>query len=230
MTVIPGSVPAFDAGTGGGGHPSRHARANDVDARRRWKRVVDVVTAAGLLVLLSPVLLGTTVAIGLTSRGPVLYRQIRVGRDGRPFQILKFRSMYVDADERMSELLPLNEREGPVFKVREDPRCTRVGRWIRRASIDELPQLLNVLMGHMSIVGPRPPLPTEVRRYTEYERRRLAVLPGITGMPQVNGRADLSFSEALEQDLRYVDSWSLGLDVEIMVRTVGAVFTRRGAY
>jgi lipopolysaccharide/colanic/teichoic acid biosynthesis glycosyltransferase len=160
----------------------------------------------------------------------VIFRQDRVGRDGRHFTMLKFRTMHVDADETLQQLAGLNESDGVLFKVRLDPRITRLGRILRRYSLDELPQLVNVMRGHMSLVGPRPALPSEVVRYDEDPRRRLAVKPGLTGLWQVSGRSDLSWSDTVRLDLLYVDNWSFSLDLVILCRTVKAVLGHRGAY
>ncbi|MGY1738729.1 sugar transferase [Geodermatophilus sp. SYSU D00684] len=201
---------------------------------RGWGRLVkggvDRAAAAVALLLLTPVLLAVAVAVKLDSAGPVLYRQERVGVNGRGFTILKFRSMAVDADRRLDELLERNEGDGLLFKMRHDPRVTRVGRWLRRFSLDELPQLFNVLGGSMSLVGPRPPLPAEVERYDSSVSRRLLVKPGLTGLWQVSGRSDLSWEEAVRLDLRYVENWSLALDALILAKTVRAVVTSSGAY
>ncbi|MCA2213854.1 sugar transferase [Jidongwangia harbinensis] len=197
---------------------------------RLVKELVDRVGALLLLVLFGPLLLGTALCVRLTSRGPVLFRQVRVGRDGREFRIFKFRSMYVDAEARLAELRHLNEYDGVLFKMRDDPRVTPVGRWLRRFSLDELPQLLNVLAGQMSLVGPRPPLPAEVAAYADDVRRRLAVKPGMTGLWQVSGRSDLPWEEAVRLDLRYVENWSLSLDLVILLRTMTAVVRSSGAY
>jgi exopolysaccharide biosynthesis polyprenyl glycosylphosphotransferase len=205
-------------------HPRLHGGARIV------KNLVDRFGALILLVLLSPVLLGVALSVRLTSCGPVLFRQVRVGRDGSPFRIFKFRSMYVDAEARLAELKHLNEHDGVLFKIRDDPRVTPVGRWLRRLSLDELPQLLNVLLGQMSLVGPRPPLPAEVAAYADDVRRRLAVKPGMTGLWQVSGRSDLSWEEAVRLDLRYVENWSLSLDLVILLRTMTAVLRSSGAY
>ncbi|BCJ66287.1 sugar transferase [Polymorphospora rubra] len=194
------------------------------------KEVVDRVGAAFLLVLLAPVLLVVAVAIRRDSPGPVLFRQVRTGRDGSPFLMYKFRSMYLDAEARLAELAHLNEHDGVLFKIRDDPRVTPVGRWLRRLSLDELPQLFNVLRGQMSLVGPRPPLPQEVAAYPDDVRRRLAVKPGMTGLWQVSGRSDLSWEEAIRLDLRYVENWSLSLDIVILMRTATAVARSSGAY
>jgi exopolysaccharide biosynthesis polyprenyl glycosylphosphotransferase len=199
-----------------------------------WRRVVKggmdrLVAAAGLLVL-APVLLGIAAAVALTSSGPVLYRQERVGLNGRSFTMLKFRSMVVGADRQLDVLRDANESDGLLFKMREDPRVTPVGRWLRRLSLDELPQLLNVLGGSMSLVGPRPPLPVEVARYDSSVSRRLLVKPGLTGLWQVSGRSDLPWEEAVRLDLRYVENWSLATDLLIMAKTARAVLGRSGAY
>jgi lipopolysaccharide/colanic/teichoic acid biosynthesis glycosyltransferase len=169
-------------------------------------------------------------AIKLEDSGPVLFRQERVGKAGALFRMVKFRSMGVDADQRRAELEALNEGAGPLFKLRADPRVTRVGAFIRRYSLDELPQLLNVVRGDMSIVGPRPPLPAEVERYGKDARRRLLVKPGITGLWQVSGRSDLTWEESVRLDLRYVENWSLMIDLVIVWKTVNAVLRGDGAY
>lgn len=198
--------------------------------RRLVKGGVDRGLAALLLVLAAPVLLVIALAVGLSSPGPVLYRQERVGLNGRTFTMLKFRSMVVDAEERLEALREGNISDGLLFKMRSDPRVTPVGRWLRRLSLDELPQLLNVLGGSMSLVGPRPPLPREVAGYDEVVHRRLLVKPGLTGLWQISGRSDLSWDEAIRLDLRYVENWSLALDAQIMWKTARAVLTSSGAY
>nr|WP_232792202.1 sugar transferase [Actinacidiphila yeochonensis] len=196
------------------------------------KTAVDRAGAAFLLTLLAPVFAVLAAAVRLTSRGPAFYRQTRFGLAGNPFTMWKFRTMVADAESRKAELERAggNEHDGLMFKMRRDPRVTRVGRLLRRFSLDELPQLVNVLRGEMSLVGPRPPLPDEVAHYDETALRRLAVKPGITGLWQVSGRSDLSWDETLALDLRYVDNWSLAGDVEVMARTVRAVVDGRGAY
>lgn len=194
------------------------------------KDLVDRIGALALLVLFGPLLLVVALCVRVTSRGPVLFRQVRVGRDGSEFRIFKFRSMYVDAEARLAELRHLNEHDGVLFKMRDDPRVTPVGRWLRRLSLDELPQLLNVIAGQMSLVGPRPPLPSEVAAYADDVRRRLAVKPGMTGLWQVSGRSDLSWEETVRLDLRYVENWSLSLDLVILLRTMTAVVRSSGAY
>jgi exopolysaccharide biosynthesis polyprenyl glycosylphosphotransferase len=205
-------------------HPRLHGGIRVV------KELVDRVGAALLLAAFGPLLWGVALLVRVTSRGPVLFRQVRVGRDGREFRIFKFRSMYVDAEARLADLRHLNEHDGVLFKIRDDPRVTPVGRWLRRFSLDELPQLLNVLTGQMSLVGPRPPLPAEVAAYADDVRRRLAVKPGMTGLWQVSGRSDLSWEEAVRLDLRYVENWSLSLDLVILLRTMTAVLRSSGAY
>lgn len=199
-------------------------------ARRVLKAVFDRVGAVLLLIMLSPLLAGLALAVRAESRGPVLFRQVRVGKDGREFVIVKFRTMHTDAEARLAELRHLNEVDGALFKLRNDPRVTRVGRLLRKFSLDELPQLLNVLGGSMSLVGPRPPLPEEVAVYPDDARRRLAVRPGMTGLWQVSGRSDLSWDEAVRLDLQYVENWSLSLDLVIMLRTLSAVTRGAGAY
>ncbi len=195
-----------------------------------WKSVVDRVVAAAAVLVLSPVLLAIAVALVVDDRGPVFFRQQRVGRDGTTFAMVKFRSMIVDAERRREHLVAVDEGAGPLFKMRRDPRVTRVGALLRRTSLDELPQLFNVVAGSMSLVGPRPPLPAEVAEYADDARRRLLVRPGMTGLWQVSGRSDLSWEETVRLDLRYVENWSPGLDLHILARTVAAVVTGRGAY
>ncbi|SFQ52244.1 exopolysaccharide biosynthesis polyprenyl glycosylphosphotransferase [Amycolatopsis arida] len=198
--------------------------------RRVIKEVADRVGAAMLLALLAPLLLVIAAAIRLGDGGPSLYRQRRVGRDGREFTLLKFRTMVVGADRLRPRLRQDNEATGPLFKMRRDPRVTRVGQVLRRYSLDELPQLVNVLAGRMSLVGPRPPLPEETAAYPPDARRRLLVKPGLTGLWQVSGRSDLSWSESVRLDLRYVEDWSLALDLVILWKTLRAVLTGHGAY
>jgi exopolysaccharide biosynthesis polyprenyl glycosylphosphotransferase len=193
------------------------------------KRVIDIVASAAALALLAPLLVGTAIVIKLTSRGPVLFRQQRVGRHGRRFDMLKFRSMVQNAEELKAKLAAQNEQVGPVFKMRVDPRVTRVGRIIRKYSIDELPQLINVLRGDMSIVGPRPPLPAEVAKYEAWQRRRLSVRPGLTCVWQVSGRNQIAFEEWMLLDMRYIDHWSLAQDFQLILKTLPVVLTGRGA-
>jgi exopolysaccharide biosynthesis polyprenyl glycosylphosphotransferase len=205
-------------------HPRLHGGARVI------KELFDRIGSLTLLAVFAPVLVVVALCVRCTSRGPVLFRQVRVGRDGREFRIFKFRSMYVDAEALLAELKHLNEHDGVLFKIRDDPRVTPVGRWLRRLSLDELPQLLNVLFGQMSLVGPRPPLPAEVAAYADDVRRRLAVKPGMTGLWQVSGRSDLPWDEAVRLDLRYVENWSLSLDLVILLRTMTAVVRSSGAY
>ncbi len=195
------------------------------------KSVIDRALALIAALVLLPVLLLIALAVRCTSGGPALFRQTRVGRDGRAFTMLKFRTMYDGAELRLRELLDRNDSVGGVlFKMREDPRVTPLGRILRRFSLDELPQLLNVLTGSMSLVGPRPPLPAEVARYGPHARRRMLVKPGLTGLWQISGRSDLSFEDAVRLDLLYVETWSLALDAKVLVRTVRAVVRGDGAY
>lgn len=194
------------------------------------KRGVDLLVGAVLVLLTLPIMAATALAIKLDSPGPVLFRQTRSGRWGRPFACLKFRSMYVDAEARRAELEAHNEASGPVFKIRHDPRVTRVGRIIRKLSIDELPQLFNVLQGSMSLVGPRPPLPAEVERYTLEQRRRLEVKPGITCIWQVSGRSDVDFEHWVMMDVHYIEGQSFWMDIRLLLRTIPAVLFGRGAY
>ncbi len=197
---------------------------------RILKAALDRLAALLLLVLLAPVLAVLAVAVRCGSPGPVLFRQVRVGKDGREFVMYKFRTMHADAPARLAELRHLNDYDDVLFKLRDDPRITRVGRRLRRFSLDELPQLINVLRGQMSLVGPRPPLPEEVAVYPDDVRRRLAVKPGLTGLWQISGRSDLPFAEAVRLDLRYVENWSFSLDLMILLRTISAVCRASGAY
>jgi exopolysaccharide biosynthesis polyprenyl glycosylphosphotransferase len=194
------------------------------------KRTFDVVVAGCLVLVTSPLLLLVALLVRLQDGGPVLYRQRRVGANGAEFDMIKFRSMVVDAEARLPEIAHANEHDGVLFKIREDPRVTRVGRFIRKFSIDELPQLFNVLRGEMSLVGPRPPLVDEYERYEQDTHRRLLVRPGMTGLWQVSGRSDLPWSEAVRLDLYYVDNWSMVIDLVIVLKTVKAVLFTRGAY
>jgi exopolysaccharide biosynthesis polyprenyl glycosylphosphotransferase len=194
------------------------------------KSTVDRALSGAGLVALSPLLLVAALAVRLSGRGPVLYTQTRVGLRGEPFALLKFRTMRVDAEAQQPLLSERNESDGVLFKIRRDPRITAVGAFMRRWSIDELPQLWNVVRGHMSLVGPRPPLPSEVERYGSDVHRRLLVKPGITGLWQVSGRSDLSWDETVRLDLHYVDNWSFGLDLVLLWKTLGSVLRGRGAY
>lgn len=196
----------------------------------RVKRMVDIVASALLLVVFSPLLLVTAIAVLATSPGPAIFKQDRIGKDGRAFEFYKFRSMRSTAESERVALLSHNEKNGPIFKIEEDPRITRVGRFIRRTSIDELPQIWNVLRGDMSLVGPRPPLPVEVAEYSAWERQRLTVRPGVTGIWQVSGRSDVEFETWVAMDIEYIEEWSPSLDFSLMVRTIPAVLSGRGAY
>jgi lipopolysaccharide/colanic/teichoic acid biosynthesis glycosyltransferase/Tfp pilus assembly PilM family ATPase len=193
------------------------------------KRALDVVASGLFLAAFSWLYLLVAAAIKLTSRGPVFYRQTRVGMNGRKFTMLKFRSMVVDAERRQAELAHLNEMDGPDFKVKNDPRITRVGRFLRKFSMDELPQMWNVFVGDMSLVGPRPPVPAEVVKYDDSQRRRLSVRPGLTCLWQISGRNTVNFEKWVELDLQYIDQWSLGLDLKILLKTVPVVLTGKGA-
>jgi len=194
------------------------------------KRGIDLVIAGTALLMLAPLLVVIAVVVRIDSRGPALFRQERVGVQGAKFIMLKFRSMIVDAEQRRAELSSGNQGSGPLFKLKDDPRVTGVGAFLRRYSLDELPQLWNVLVGDMSLVGPRPPLPGEVAQYEERVNRRLLTKPGITGLWQVSGRSDLSWEDSVKIDLYYVENWSVTSDFLILLRTVRAVFRRNGAY
>jgi exopolysaccharide biosynthesis polyprenyl glycosylphosphotransferase len=198
----------------------------------RWliKEAFDRAIAFSVVLLLLPLLVALGLAIRLGDGGPALFRQTRVGKDGKPFAVYKFRTMVVDAEQRKAYLGALNESGGVLFKIRKDPRVTPIGRWLRRYSLDELPQLLNVLTGDMSLVGPRPALPSEAAEYGHDMRRRLRVKPGITGLWQVNGRSDLAWDEAVRLDVRYVENWSFVLDLQILWKTFSAVTGGAGAY
>ena len=194
------------------------------------KRLFDALAAAIGLILLAPIIALIALAIRLDSPGPVIYRSRRVGEGGRVFRFYKFRSMVRDAEALRAALNHLNEVEGPVFKIQRDPRATRVGAWLRRTSVDELPQLWNVLKGDMSLVGPRPPIPEEVVQYEPWQLRRLSVRPGITCLWQVSGRSGVSFDEWMRMDMEYVERRSFRTDLSILLRTIPAVLSRRGAF
>jgi exopolysaccharide biosynthesis polyprenyl glycosylphosphotransferase len=211
------------------GLPLLHVEHPEIAGTRQLiKTGFDRLVAGVALVLLAPLMLVVAIAVRASSPGPVLFRQTRVGKDGVEFTILKFRTMRDDAEARKVELV--NEGHGLLFKIRQDPRVTRMGVRLRWHSLDELPQLINVLRGHMSLVGPRPPLPEEVARYRDDVRRRLVVRPGMTGLWQVNGRSDLSWEESVRLDLRYIENWSLMLDLQILWKTWSAVAGGAGAY
>ncbi|MEU8772988.1 sugar transferase [Streptomyces sp. NPDC048606] len=234
LAVFPGlveiSVKRLETLSAGGIAVLRVAPPVRAGVQPLLKSVLDRVGAALGILALSPFLLAVVLAIRVGSRGPAFYSQRRIGRDGVPFVMWKFRTMVVDADRLKAELAGANENDGLMFKMRRDPRVTRVGRLLRRTSMDELPQLFNVLTGSMSLVGPRPPLPEEVAEYDEVELRRLSVRPGMTGLWQISGRSDLSWDETIQLDLQYVDNWSFTSDVDVMGRTLRAVVDGRGAY
>lgn len=194
------------------------------------KRLIDLFLSINLVILGLPLLLTTALAIKLDSPGPVLYKQVRIGKNGKQFYMYKFRSMVQGADQMTDKLQDENEINGPAFKIKNDPRKTKVGAFIRKYSIDELPQILNVIAGHMSLVGPRPPLPREVEQYGDWEWRRLEVVPGITGLWQVSGRSDLSFQQWINLDIYYIEHWNLVLDLKILIKTLPVVLKGEGAY
>jgi len=195
------------------------------------KRTVDLIGSLTGLVLISPMLAVAAALIKWEDpQGPVIFRQTRIGKDGKPFCMYKLRSMYTGAEDKLKELLDRNEINGAMFKMKEDPRVTKIGRFIRKTSIDELPQLFNVIKGEMSLVGPRPPLPREVEEYTERDKRRLSVTPGCTGLWQVSGRSSLSFKEMVELDIAYIEKRCLWFDLKIMLRTFKAVAGSRDAF
>jgi exopolysaccharide biosynthesis polyprenyl glycosylphosphotransferase len=213
------------------GLPMLHVEPAELTGGRRVvKNLFDLVLGGLALVVLAPLMGALALVVRLTSPGPALFTQTRVGRDGKEFKVFKLRTMFLDAEDRLAELAALNEHDGLMFKIREDPRVTPVGKWLRRFSLDELPQLLNVMLGQMSLVGPRPPLPVEVAQYPRHTLRRLAVKPGITGLWQVSGRSDLSWEDTVRLDLRYVENWSLTFDLVILLRTVTALVRASGAY
>jgi exopolysaccharide biosynthesis polyprenyl glycosylphosphotransferase len=200
------------------------------NTQRGLKRLLDVVGSLFSLVLLSPLLITVAILIKMTSPGPVLFAQKRVGADEKVFLCYKFRSMYADAEKWQADLEAQNEADGAIFKIKNDPRMTSIGRFVRRWSIDELPQLINVLLGEMSLVGPRPLPLRDYERMGELHRKRLAAIPGITGYWQTSGRSELSFEDMVHLDLYYIENWSLSLDVKIILKTVAAVLRRNGAY
>jgi len=201
------------------------------DGTLRAKRAFDTAVSFLMLLLLSALFLVVALLIKLEDRGPVFFTQTRAGKWGRHFKIFKFRSMYVDAEQRLQELLAHNQHhEGVTFKIKNDPRITRVGKWLRRLSLDELPQLINVLKGDMSLVGPRPPVPREVAKYSAAERRRLMATPGITCLWQIGGRAEIDFSGQVQLDVQYIESQTFLGDVKILLKTIPAVLSGKGAY
>ncbi len=198
--------------------------------QRLITRLIDICVSAGVLIIGFPLWLCIALAIKTSSQGPVIFKQERVGLNGQTFKIQKFRSMYKDADQRLAQLLAQNEAKGPLFKMKADPRITPIGKFLRRTSLDEIPQFINILKGEMSLVGPRPPLPREVAQYEEWQKGRLAIKPGLTGLWQVRGRSDISFDEGVLMDLYYIENWSLRLYIQILLRTIPAVLFSRGAY
>lgn len=213
------------------GLPLLHVeRPEFTGSRRVMKGLFDRVMAAFALLVLSPVILGLAIAVRLDSRGPAFFKQTRVGRNGKNFRMVKLRTMHVNAEQMLADLQDSNEGAGVLFKMKDDPRITRVGSLLRRTSLDELPQLFNVLTGSMSLVGPRPPLPQEVAEYGDDVHRRLLVKPGMTGLWQVSGRSDLDWEESVRLDLYYVENWSFLMDVSIITQTFRAVVAARGAY
>ncbi|HEY7704574.1 MAG TPA: sugar transferase [Acidimicrobiia bacterium] len=221
IDIVDGSIPLLDAQDGLLGATHRQTRL---------KRAADLLIGGIAMLLVLPLLAIAALLIKLTSPGPVFHTQVRVGRDGRKFRLLKLRTMYVDAEERREALAAENESDGPVFKIRQDPRVTRVGRVLRKLSIDELPQLAHVLTGEMSLVGPRPPLPAEVETYSWCQLQRLLVKPGLTCTWQVSGRADLNFDTWVRMDIEYIHGWSPRSDLRLLAKTVPAVLSGRGAY
>lgn len=193
------------------------------------KRFFDICLSAAALVVLSPLLLVIAILIYLEDKGPVIYSQTRIGKDGRAFKLYKFRSMCVDADEKLKDLQKLNERDGPVFKIRDDPRVTKVGKFIRKTCIDELPQLVNIIKGDMSIVGPRPPLPNEVEQYNSYQKQRLLVVPGLTCYWQIQKGEETTFDEWVELDLKYIKERSILLDFRLILLTFKVILSGKGA-
>jgi exopolysaccharide biosynthesis polyprenyl glycosylphosphotransferase len=193
-------------------------------------RLIDIMVSAAVLIIGLPLWLFLALAIVLTSPGPIIFKQTRIGLNGRSFQIYKFRSMYKDADQRLAQLLSQNEARGPIFKMKNDPRVTPIGKFLRSTSLDEIPQFINTLKGEMSLVGPRPALPREVAQYEEWQKGRLAIKPGLTGLWQVRGRSNLTFGEGVLMDLYYIENWSLRLYIQILLRTIPAVLFSRGAY
>ncbi len=211
-------------------HVFHQTQAPLMNSTQPWKRSFDVTLGLIILALLAPLFLIIAALVKITSRGPVIFVQKRVGKNGAVFAIYKYRSMYIDAEARRAALLAHSDREGICFKSKNDPRITPLGHWLRRLSLDELPQLLNVVKGDMSLVGPRPALPSEVAAYPARAMQRLSVLPGITGLWQVSGRAEIGFDEMVELDIHYARTGSLWIDLIILLRTFKAVFSGRGAY
>ena len=194
------------------------------------KNLIDYVLGSIIFIIFIPIYLFVGMLIKISSRGPVFFEQKRMTKDCRIFYMYKFRTMYVDAEKRLKDLMKYNEADGPLFKMKNDPRITRVGRFLRKFSIDELPQIINVLKGELSLVGPRPPLPVEVEKYDDWEIKRMNVKQGITGLWQVSGRSDLSFEEMARLDLYYIQNWSIEMDLKILLKTIPAALFGKGAY
>jgi len=212
-------------------HSHQRIIVNDRKGYLIAKRLMDICGAIIGLVCLSWLFLIVAILIKLEDpKGPVFFKQVRVGKDGKEFYMYKFRSMVTNAEELLESMLHLNETTGAMFKMKNDPRVTKVGRFIRKTSIDELPQLWNVLKGEMSLVGPRPPLPREVAQYTEYDKQRLLVAPGCTGLWQVSGRSNVGFEEMVELDIRYINERSIFLDIKLIFKTIIVMFTSKNAY
>lgn len=211
----------------------RRSGLRDISLRKKlyfvFKRGFDIVSSLCGMIVLSPVFLATAVAIKLEDGGPVVFSQYRIGKDGVPFKMYKFRSMCLNAEEKLNELAEQNEADGPVFKIKDDPRITKVGRFIRKFSIDELMQLLNVFKGDMSVVGPRPALPNEVEEYDDFARQRLTVKPGLSCYWQISGRSNIGFEEWMALDVKYIDEMSVWTDLKIILLTIPAVFRADGA-
>lgn len=218
------------AETGFGRYNMREVYQEKSTAYKLIKRLMDILLSVVALIVLSPVFLVTAIAIKCEDRGPVFFAQQRAGKDMKPFRMYKFRSMYVNADEKLNEMMKDNEQTGHAFKIKDDPRITKTGKVIRRFSIDELPQLINIIKGDMSIVGPRPILTFQMEECSGYERQRLVVQPGLTCYWQIGGRANVKWEEWVELDLNYIEDMSLWTDIKMIMRTIPAVFDSEGAY
>lgn len=225
------SVHLEDNSTNTGGLNNISTIYNDTISYKFSKRFIDIIGSIFAILLLAPILLLISLLIKIEDpKGPVLFKQIRIGKDGKEFYMYKFRSMIANAEELLENILHLNETTGAMFKIKNDPRITKVGKFIRKTSIDELPQLWNVLKGDMSLVGPRPPLHREVQEYTNYEKQRLLVTPGCTGLWQISGRSNIGFKEMVELDLHYIKNQSILFDVVILLKTVSVIFGSKDAY
>ncbi|TVY01257.1 sugar transferase [Cohnella terricola] len=224
-------VPVLGVTEYGSNTAERPRTRGDATAYSITKRAMDLIGASAGLILLSPLLILVAILIKAEDpKGPVLFRQTRVGKDEKPFRMYKFRSMSTDAEKRLKELLARNEIDGAMFKIKDDPRITKVGKYIRKTSIDELPQLLNVLRGEMSLVGPRPPLEREVKAYTTHDKKRLSVTPGCTGLWQVSGRNNLCFKQMVELDMAYIEKRGIWFDIKIMFKTFKTVVSAKDAF